>query len=63
MAYEQVLKPMWGATADPKRVEELVGKLNGKLDGYEVILGKQKYLAGDVRAYSCSKRALLNHGC
>ena len=54
---------MWGATADPKRVEELVGKLNGKLDGYEVILGKQKYLAGDVRAYSCSKRALLNHGC
>ena len=51
LAYEQVFKPMLGGEADEKRVEELVVKLNGKLDAYEVILGKQKYLAGDVRAF------------
>jgi hypothetical protein len=44
-------------------VEELLGQLEGKLDGYETILGKQKYLAGDVRASSCSKRAPLNRRC
>jgi hypothetical protein len=32
-----------------KRVEELVALLKVKLDGHEAILGKQKYLAGDVR--------------
>jgi len=30
-------------------VNELLGMLKGKLDVYETILGKQKYLAGDVR--------------
>jgi hypothetical protein len=44
-------------------VEELLGQLEGKLDGYEVILGKQKYLAGDVRDSSCSKPAQLNRRC
>jgi glutathione S-transferase len=51
---EKVFKQLWGGVADEKRVEELLGMLEGKLDGYEAILGKQKYLAGDVRASSCS---------
>jgi glutathione S-transferase len=51
---EKVFKQLWGGVADEKRVEELLGMLEGKLDGYEAILGKQKYLASDVRASSCS---------
>ena len=47
---EKVFKQFWGAVTDEKRVEELLGQLEGKLDGYEAVLGKQKYLAGDVRA-------------
>ena len=35
-----------------KRAEELIAQLESKLDGYEAILGKQKYLAGNVRARS-----------
>lgn len=50
---------MYGGVTDEKRVEELLGQFEGKLDGYEAILGKQKYLAGDVGASSCSKRAWL----
>ena len=49
IAREKVFKPRFGQTPDEKRVEELVAQLEGKLDGYEAILGKQKYLAGDVR--------------
>ena len=56
IALEKVFKQFWGAETDEKRVEELLGQLEGKLDGYETILGKQKYLAGDVRASSCSNR-------
>ena len=41
---------MLGQTTDEKNVEELVVQFEGKLDGYEAILGKQKYLAGDVRS-------------
>ncbi|KAI0271233.1 glutathione S-transferase [Russula aff. rugulosa BPL654] len=47
IAVEKVFKPRWGQETDEKRVEELVGKFEGKLDGYEAILGKQKYLGGD----------------
>lgn len=53
IAKEKVFKKLWGGETDEKRVEELLGLLEGKLDGYETILGKQKYLAGDVRASSC----------
>jgi glutathione S-transferase len=60
LAKEKVFKKLLGGEPDEKLVEELVGKLEGKLDGYETILAKQKYLAGDVRASSCSKRAPLN---
>ncbi|KAI0271237.1 glutathione S-transferase [Russula aff. rugulosa BPL654] len=47
LAKEKVFKKLFGGEPDEKLVEELVGKLEGKLDGYETILGKQKYLAGD----------------
>jgi hypothetical protein len=58
-----VFKKLYGGVPDEKRAEELVGQLEGKLDGYETILGKQKYLAGDVRAFSFSKRGPLNRRC
>jgi len=47
LAYEKVFKVRRGLQTDEKRVEELTATLNGKLDGYEEILSKQKYLAGD----------------
>jgi glutathione S-transferase len=45
---ERVFKQYWGATADEERVSELILQLESKLDGYEAILSKQKYLASDV---------------
>jgi hypothetical protein len=40
---------MFGVPTNEERVKELVGTLEQKLDVYDVILGKQKYLAGNVR--------------
>jgi len=47
IAYERVFKPMRGGKADEEHVKSLFATLNAKLDAYDVILGKQKYLAGD----------------
>ena len=47
-----MFKQFRGLTANEERVKELVPQLEAKLDGYEVILSKQKYLAGDVRFFS-----------
>jgi len=44
---ERVFKQFRGLAADEERVKELIPQLESKLDAYEVILGKQKYLAGD----------------
>lgn len=38
-----------GLTSDPAVFEQSITELRSKLDGYEAILSKQKYLAGDVR--------------
>lgn len=38
-----------GLTPDYDRFNEIYSQLSAKLDGYEVILSKQKYIAGDVR--------------
>lgn len=38
-----------GVPADETVASEKQTQLEGKLDGYEVILGKYKYLGGDVR--------------
>ena len=48
---ERVFKQRRGLPADEERVKELVHQLESKFDAYEVILGKQKYLAGDVRPF------------
>lgn len=39
---------MRGGQTDENRVQELTQALYAKLDVYEVILSKSKYLAGDV---------------
>ena len=41
-----------GLKTDEVRTQEHITKLNEKLDAYEAILSKQKYLAGDVSAPS-----------
>lgn len=38
-----------GLQTNEERVSELLGLLQSNLNAYDVILGKQKYLAGDVR--------------
>ena len=53
---ERLFKPRRGQTPNEERVKELVSQLEGKLDGYEAILGRQKYLAGDVRSFDRPKR-------
>ncbi|KAH8109081.1 glutathione S-transferase [Phellopilus nigrolimitatus] len=44
---EKVFKPMRGVQGDDARAAELTKALEEKLKAYEVILGKQKYLAGN----------------
>ncbi|KAG5634673.1 hypothetical protein H0H81_001136 [Sphagnurus paluster] len=45
--FENLFKAYWGGKADPVIFEQYIKKLDGKLDAYDVILSKQKYLAGD----------------
>jgi hypothetical protein len=40
---------MWGHKADQAIVAEKTAILDNKLDAYNAILGKQRYVAGDVR--------------
>jgi glutathione S-transferase len=47
IAKEKVFKPRYGQQTDESVVAELVPRLEIKLDGYEAILSKQKYLTGD----------------
>jgi glutathione S-transferase len=49
ISYEKVVKPRFGQQTNEALVAELVARLEIKLNGYEAILSKQKYLAGDVR--------------
>jgi glutathione S-transferase len=46
---ETLYKKVHGQPIDEERVKSLLPVLESKLDVYEVILSKQKYLAGDVR--------------
>ncbi|THU81853.1 glutathione S-transferase-like protein [Dendrothele bispora CBS 962.96] len=48
IALESVIKPMKGESTDPEIIKKNTTILEAKLDGYERILSKQKYLAGDV---------------
>ncbi|THH05558.1 hypothetical protein EW145_g4701 [Phellinidium pouzarii] len=47
LASEKVFKPMRGGITDEMRVKELNEILHEKLEAYERILSKRKYLAGD----------------
>ncbi|KAI9573211.1 glutathione S-transferase [Boletus coccyginus] len=47
LAYEKLIKARTGGQIDQAKVDELIKNLEAKLDAYDVILGKQKYLAGD----------------
>ncbi|KAJ6517988.1 glutathione S-transferase [Mycena vitilis] len=44
---EMIFKPMRGQASDKGVYDTLIAGLSVKLDAYEVILGKQKYLAGN----------------
>ncbi|CAK5271328.1 unnamed protein product [Mycena citricolor] len=45
---EKVMKPMRGMTTDEAKLTSLIESLSAKLDVYEQILSKQKYLAGNT---------------
>lgn len=47
LVYEVLIKKRYGLETDTAKVAELTGRLTQKLDVYERILSKQKYLAGD----------------
>ncbi|KAF5374480.1 hypothetical protein D9615_009067 [Tricholomella constricta] len=44
---EVIFKPFFGQTPDQAVFQELIKQLGLRLDAYEVILSKQKYVAGD----------------
>ncbi|CAE6452734.1 unnamed protein product [Rhizoctonia solani] len=48
LAYERVFGPMRGGESNKDLVKKYVDTLDSKFDGYERILSKQKYLAGDT---------------
>ena len=48
--WERIIKQYIGETMNEERVKELITQLESKLDGYEAILSRQKYLAGNVRS-------------
>ncbi|CAE6389414.1 unnamed protein product [Rhizoctonia solani] len=48
LAFERVFGPMRGLEPNKDLVKKYVDTLDAKLDGYERILAKQKYLAGDT---------------
>ncbi|KAI0075214.1 glutathione S-transferase-like protein [Panus rudis PR-1116 ss-1] len=47
LAFEKIFKQMYGGQPDEKLAETYTATLQAKLDGYESILSKSKYLAGD----------------
>ncbi|EKM82270.1 hypothetical protein AGABI1DRAFT_126600 [Agaricus bisporus var. burnettii JB137-S8] len=48
LMYEIVFKLLFGQITDQVKVQDLTAKLAAKLDVYEEILSKQKYIAGDT---------------
>ena len=49
MHSEPFLSSLHGLTADEETFGELIGDLDKRLDVYDQILSKQKYVAGKVR--------------
>ncbi|KDN49179.1 hypothetical protein RSAG8_02532, partial [Rhizoctonia solani AG-8 WAC10335] len=52
LTVERVFAKMHGRESDEKLAQKYIDNLNAKMDGYERILSKQKYLAGDVSCVS-----------
>ncbi|CAE6523608.1 unnamed protein product [Rhizoctonia solani] len=48
LAFEKVFAPMRGLQTNEDLVKKYVDTLNAKMEGYERILSKQKYLAGNT---------------
>ncbi|CAE6447766.1 unnamed protein product [Rhizoctonia solani] len=48
LAFEKVFGPMRGLKTNEELVKKYIDTLNAKLEGYERILSKQKYLAGNT---------------
>ncbi|KAF5341648.1 hypothetical protein D9611_002087 [Ephemerocybe angulata] len=46
--FEMVFKPMMGGKSDEAVFQDLITSLSAKLDVYDKILAKQKYMAGNV---------------
>ncbi|KAF8072286.1 glutathione S-transferase [Lyophyllum atratum] len=44
---EKIFKPYYGQTPSEEAFQELIKQLAGRLDAYDVILSKQKYVAGN----------------
>jgi len=47
LVWEMMVKPRIGQTTNEERAKEHITQLESKLDAYDAILGRQKYLAGD----------------
>lgn len=52
LALERIFKQSWGAEAEPKFVEKWETTLAGRMDGFEAILSKQKYIGGNELTYA-----------
>ncbi|EKM53959.1 uncharacterized protein PHACADRAFT_257476 [Phanerochaete carnosa HHB-10118-sp] len=48
IAFEKLFKPMRGLQTDDTKLEYFTTTLDAKLDGYEAVLSKQKYIGGDI---------------
>ncbi|CAE6427251.1 unnamed protein product [Rhizoctonia solani] len=61
LAYEKVFAPIWGLKTNEELCKKYVDTLNSKMEGYERILSKQKYLAGNgtVATTVCSPADVL----
>ncbi|KAG8977058.1 hypothetical protein FRC05_002579 [Tulasnella sp. 425] len=52
IAVEKLFNPLRGLAGDEDKFKKNVEALNAKLDGYERMLTRTKYLAGDVSAWN-----------
>ncbi|KAJ7160315.1 glutathione S-transferase-like protein [Mycena filopes] len=58
---ERLVKPFAGQTTDETAVAALVVQLEGKFAGYERVLSKNKYLAGDVHLFHIPYLSVFGH--
>ena len=61
MKLHTILLSHYGAEPDEQAVERYIANLEAKLDGYEAILGKQRFLAGDVSVLLVVNAHKLTH--